>query len=434
MKFKNYKACIDYLFSLERAGIKYDLNNIRTLASLTGNPQRKFKSVHIAGTNGKGSVASVLSSILMEKGVKTGLYTSPHVRDFRERIRVNGKMIPKDYVVKFTEKYYNDIGKITPSFFEATTAMAFRYFAESGVEIAVVECGLGGRLDSTNILKPLVSVITSISIDHTEYLGNNLKSITYEKAGIIKKGVPCVIAKLRNESAARIKKTCRERKSPLTESAKSVTIKVTAEDESGLAFNASSEYYNVKDLRLPLAGSYQPVNMKTVFGVLDVLSGKYKIRFSESELRRGISKVTKNTGFDFRFRAVGKNPYVICDVSHNTEGIKNMRDTLKRFAYKNLYVIFGMMSDKEYRKCINELEKLNGFLILTKPAYKRAAEPEMLYAAVGNRKRCVMKPAVKDAYAYASSKAGKRDMILVTGSFFLVSDFLKIYKTKWLKP
>ncbi len=430
MKFRNYKACIDYLFSLERAGIKYDLKNIRKLAELTGNPHKKFRSVHIAGTNGKGSVASVISSVLTEKGMKTGLYTSPHVKDFRERIRVNGKMIPKDYVIRFTEKHYKDIEKITPSFFEATTAMAFRYFADNGVDIAVIECGLGGRLDSTNILKPLVSVITSISIDHTEYLGNTIKSITYEKAGIIKKGVPCVIAGLKKDSAAQIRKTCRERKSPLTESVKTVKVKVTEDNEEGMTFSASSQHYDVKGLKLALPGSYQPENMKTVFGVLDVLSGKYKISFGEKELSRGIANVRKNTGFDYRFKTLGRNPYVVCDVSHNTEGIKNMRDTLKKFSYKNLYVIFGMMSDKEYRKCINELEKLNGFLILTKPDYKRAAEPAALYAAVRNRKRCVTKPGVKEAYSFARSKAGKRGLILVTGSFFLVSDFLKIYRTK----
>ena len=428
MKFRNYKECIDYLFALERSGIKYDLKNIKRLSALDGNPHRWFKSIHVAGTNGKGSTASMISSVLTEKGFRTGLYTSPHVKDFRERIRVNGKMIPKDYVVSFTEKYFAEIEKITPSFFEATTAMAFKYFADSGVDMAVIECGLGGRLDSTNIITPLVSVITSISIDHTEYLGGTLKDIAFEKAGIIKKNVPCVIGRISPYALRQIRKACNEKKSSLTETRKKVRIRANETAAGIQIFDVKSEHYSPGNLHLPLTGDYQRINLATAFGVFDSLAAKHKIRFTENELRRGFERIAINTGFDYRFKTLRTNPLVVLDVSHNTEGIKFLKRTLGGYAYKKLFIIFGMMSDKEYRKCINELEKLNGFLILTKPGYKRSAEPETLVNAVKNKSRAVIRIQVADAYEYALSRAGAKDMILVTGSFFLLSDILKTKK------
>ena len=220
MKFRSYSECIDYLFALERAGIKYNLNNIKKLSKASSDPHKKYKSIHIAGTNGKGAAASMISSVLQESKYKTGLYTSPHIKDFRERIRVNGKVIPKSYVVKFTEKHYKLIEKIKPSFFEATTAMAFKYFADSKVDFAVIECGLGGRLDSTNIIVPEISVITSISIDHSEYLGNTIKQITFEKSGIIKRNIPCVTGSLSVYSKNIIKKLCSRRNSLFIDSSK----------------------------------------------------------------------------------------------------------------------------------------------------------------------------------------------------------------------
>jgi len=428
MKFRNYKECIDYLFALERSGIKYDLKNIKRLSALDGNPHRRFKSIHVAGTNGKGSTASIVSSVLTEKGIRTGLYTSPHVKDFRERIRVNGKMISKDYVIKYTETRFKDIQRITPSFFEATTAMAFRYFADSGVDIAVIECGLGGRLDSTNIITPLVSVITSISIDHTEYLGGTLKEIAFEKAGIVKKNVPCVIGRISPYALRQVRKACNEKKSPLTETRKNVKIRERKSVSDAHSFDVKSEHYSLRSLRVPLAGDYQRINLATAFGVFDSLAAKHNMRFTENELRRGFERITRNTGFDYRFKTLSRNPLVVLDVSHNAEGIKFLKRTLGGYKYGKLFIIFGMMSDKEYGKCINELEKLNGFLILTKPGYKRSAEPEMLMNAVKNKSRAAIMKNASEAYAFAASKAGKNDMILVTGSFFLLSDILKTKK------
>jgi dihydrofolate synthase / folylpolyglutamate synthase len=429
MKFKSYNSCVKYLFSLERVGIKYDLNNIRRLVSITGNPLKNFKSIHIAGTNGKGSVASMISSVLKESGFKTGLYTSPHVKDFRERIRINGKMIPKEYVISFTEKLYKEIEKITPSFFEVTTAMAFKYFSDNKVEYAVIECGLGGRLDSTNVLRPLVSVITSIAIDHTEYLGDTIEKITYEKAGIIKRRIPCVIGTLPECSRKQIRKICETRKSDFISSDKNSVIKVKSYSPFYI-FDVKSQLFILKDVILPLTGNYQVRNIKTVFAVFDLLNGKYGLGLIESDIRKGLNGIRKNSGFDYRFKELRKNPLVIGDVSHNTEGIKNIGGTLRNLVYKKLFVIFGMMADKEYRKCINELEKLKGFMILTRPDYKRSADPAELLKAVKNKSNAVIRRKVKDAYDFALSKSGKKDLILISGSFFLLSDFLKIFKNK----
>lgn len=423
MRIKSYEEFIEYLYSLERAGIKYTLDNIRMLAKAAGNPHIKFKSIHIAGTNGKGATASIISSVLKESGYKIGLYTSPHVKDFRERITVNGKQIPKDYVVKFTRKYYNVIQNVKPSFFEATTAMAFAYFADSKVDFAVIECGLGGRLDSTNIIKPELSVITSISIDHSEYLGNTIKSIAFEKAGIVKRGIPCVTGSLSEYSRKIIKTLCRDRKSEHFDSSK-FYLKFKKTD-TGHAVSLNGYY---EEFKYSLNGGFQILNLKTAMTSLNVLKKMGVIYFDGTSLRIGLRNIKQNTNYGYRLEEVSRNPRIILDVSHNAEGLANLKDNLRGKAYKNLYIVFGMMADKETKKCINELENLNGFLILTKPDYKRADEPEALAMHIKRKKGYIIKNNVKSAFEYAKGKAGKNDLILVTGSFFMVSDFLKHFK------
>ncbi|MCI0473232.1 MAG: bifunctional folylpolyglutamate synthase/dihydrofolate synthase [Ignavibacteria bacterium] len=428
-KFRNYKECVDYLFGLERVGIKYDLNNIRKLTALLGNPERKFKSVHIAGTNGKGSVASILSSFLTESGIKNGLYTSPHIVDFRERIRVNGKMIPEKYVMDFTEKIFSYIEKIKPSFFEVTTAMAFKYFADMKAEFAVIECGLGGRLDSTNIIRPEVSVITGISKDHSEYLGNTLKSITYEKAGIVKPCIPCVIGKLSKYIRKIVSETCVKKSSKLVDSSKYI-VEVRKMTGESVYFDFGNEDFRFKGLTLPLTGNYQVHNLKTFFGILGQLVKKQNLIVTQKILNKAFRNLNKNTGFRCRFQIIQKNPYIICDVSHNSEGIKNMRENLKNLKFRRLIVIFGMMKDKEYAKCIKELENLGDYLILTKPDYKRAENPDELYAHIKRKANAVVSENVRDAFGLAGKITLKNDLIVITGSFFMVSDFLKFYNAK----
>ena len=422
MNFTSYAKCVEYLFSLERVGIKYDLNNIKKLTGLSDNPHKKFKSIHIAGTNGKGSTASIVASVLKESKYKVGLYTSPHIKDFRERIRINGKTIPKDYVIDYTNRLYKDIERIKPSFFEVTTAMAFKYFADNKVDFAVIECGLGGRLDSTNILQPVVSVITSISIDHTEYLGNTIKSITYEKAGIIKRHIPCVTGNLTDYQLNIIKKVCRDRKSELIDS-KAITLKSRFIHGSGYEISFLGE-----KLILPLYGKYQLNNLKTAFAVLFYLIGENKAETGLSEIKSGLAKIEVNTGYKYRLQKISDNPQIVLDVSHNADGLRKLKESIKLFRYRKLIIIFGMMFDKEIGKCINELEKLNGFMIFTKPDYKRAGKPEDFAAHLSNGKSFVIKENVQDSYKHAKAISKKDDLILVTGSFFMVSDFLKFYK------
>ncbi len=416
------------MFSLERAGIKYSLNNIRAILSSLGNPHKELQCIHIAGTNGKGSTASVINSVLIEHGYLSGLYTSPHISDFRERIRVNGKMIPKDYVIHFMSVIKPLCEKIKPSFFEASTAMAFSYFSDTGVDFAVIEAGLGGRLDSTNVVHPIISVITSVSVDHTEYLGNQIAGIAKEKAGIIKRGIPVVTGNLSHESLGIVKNFCVKKNSVCYDSRKECKIKDIKRTGEKFVFDLKCGHLDFKELCLPLAGEFQSQNLKTSFTVLNNLFSRGIIELNRSDTAAGLCKIVINSGFRYRFQVISRNPQVIIDVSHNIQGIKNIKNNLKYFKYRNLFVIFAMMSDKNYSACINELEKLNGILIFTKPSYKRAEEPLNLLLLAKNKARAIAVEKIKNAYSLANLLSSKNDLILVTGSFFLASDFLKICK------
>lgn len=423
-KFKSYNEYISYLFNLERAGIKYDLNNIKLLLSSLGNPQTQFKSIHIAGTNGKGSVSSMLNSYLMENGFKTGLYTSPHLRDFRERISVSGGLISRNFVQEFLNKIYSVIEKIKPSFFEVTTAMAFEYFKKSGVEYAVIETGLGGRLDSTNVIMPVLSVITSLSIDHTEFLGNRIEKITYEKGGIIKKNIPVVIGNVSELSKRILKKTADKNNSEIIFSGVKNKIRITRRTEKGLYFELNSSR---RDLYFPMVGDYQISNLRTFISAAEALRKYEKIDYDDKVIRRSLKNIKINSNISGRFELIDLKPKIILDVSHNLQAIQNIKKNLGYFNFEKLTVIFAMMKDKNYEECLNELSKLNSTIILTKPDYKRSAEPEELYKAVKrNRSRFIVKNDLKSAVKEARRISDRKDMILITGSFFLAGDYLKL--------
>jgi dihydrofolate synthase / folylpolyglutamate synthase len=424
-KITAYGKCIEYLIGLERAGIKYDLKNIRTLLKFLGNPEKKFKSVHIAGTNGKGSVASVINSVLIESGYKTGLYTSPHINDFRERILINGNLITEKFVIDFTNRLYDLIEEIKPSFFEATTAMAFDYFAEQKADYAVIEAGLGGRLDSTNVLKPVISVITGISIDHTEYLGDTIEKIAYEKAGIVKSKIPCVTGGMEAAAKKVITDKCRTMKSSILDAEKTAKVKIVKREEDFMEIEFGYDREKIR-IKYPVTGSYQIHNIKTALTALGEIGRREKILFSGSELKSGFENVKKNSKFYGRFQRIGANPKIVIDVSHNVQGIRNIKENLKYFKYRKLYVIFGMMKDKEYEKCLRKLEKLDAKIILTKPDYKRAEEPEVLFKSVNKKEKFYIAGNVKAAHNYVKKALNKSDLLLITGSFFLVSDFLKL--------
>ena len=420
--FTDYNKTIDYLFKLERRGIKYNLNNIKKLLIFLGNPEKNFKSIHIAGTNGKGSVSSIINSILIEKGFRCGLYTSPHITDFRERILVNGEWASKKFIMDFTNKINPLIKKIEPSFFEVATAMAFEYFSKKKVEYGVIETGLGGRLDSTNVLLPELSVITTIAIDHVDFLGDTIEKIAYEKAGIIKKNTPVVIGNIKPAALKEIKKKAKETDSELISSADR-SIEITKRSEKGLDFKLENQKFN-----FPIIGDYQLNNLRTALTAIQALSKKQQISFSEKIIQKGLSHIKINSNFYGRFDLIKQLPKIVTDVSHNEQAFENITANLKYFKYKNLIVVFGMMKDKHYQKCQNILSKIDAKIILTRPVYPRAEEPQKLYDAVKNKSKFVPVQNLSDAFNQALNLADKNDMILVTGSFFLVSEFLEMYK------
>ncbi|HQY51751.1 MAG TPA: folylpolyglutamate synthase/dihydrofolate synthase family protein [Ignavibacteria bacterium] len=430
-KFTSYNTALKYLFELERAGIKYDLSNIRKLLKILGNPHKNFKSVHIAGTNGKGSVSSIINSVLIEKGIRTGLYTSPHILDFRERILVNGKFISKKFILGFVNRMYDEIEKIKPSFYEVTTAMAFEYFSFMKMEISVIETGLGGRLDSTNIITPLISVITGISIDHIEYLGSSISSITREKGGIIKKKVPVVTGNLKPVSKKILSSIALEKNSPIYNSFKEKNYEIAERTETGFYFtlNKKKERYF-----FPVIGDYQIENICTAVNTLKIMKDTYGIAVDSDILKKGFQNIKINSGYKGRFEIVSEktsdSPKLITDISHNVQGIKNIENNLKYFKFDKAVIIFGMMNDKNYKDCILELKRLNHHVIFTKPEYSRSAKPEDLFNVIkGNKEKFDHRKNFKEAYELALSMTKKNDLILITGSFFLVSDFLRLLNT-----
>lgn len=430
--FKDYGKCIEYLFNLERRGIKYNLDNIRKLSALCGNPEKKFKSIHIAGTNGKGSTASIINSALIEKGFKTGLYSSPHIMDFRERILINGKFISKIFVMDFVNAHYTHIEKIKPSFFEVTTVIALSYFHSCKVDFAVIETGLGGRLDATNIITPVVSAITSIGIDHVEFLGNKLKHIAGEKAGIIKKQIPVIIGNIPAEVTYIFKNAAIKADSELISAEKKYLVRIISKSEYGFKFKINIKGKSKSSFFIPVTGDFQKHNIKTAFAVLECISKREKINFSIPELKRALKNLKENSKLSGRFEMISRDPKIIIDVSHNAQALKNIRKNLSYFKYDKLFILFAMMSDKQYIESIGILTKLNASgIILTKPEYKRAALPGELYKAVKKKKEIFeINDSVKDSFKKLSQLSGKDDLILVTGSFFLVSDFLKIFRSR----
>jgi dihydrofolate synthase/folylpolyglutamate synthase len=405
----NYKETLDFLFAqlpmyqrIGSAAYKADLNNTLALMSALNNPENKFKSIHVAGTNGKGSTAHMIASVLQEAGYKTGLYTSPHLIDFRERIKINGEFIPEDKVVQFVQSSKGIIETIKPSFFELTVGMAFEYFAEEKVDIAVIEVGLGGRLDSTNVIQPEVSVITNIGIDHTQFLGKTRSSIAKEKAGIIKKNTPLVIGKVANDIENLFRAIATKKKAP---------IHFTNE-------NSISEY------KLDLKGNYQVENQKTAELTLKLLiENGWKI--SAEAIKNGLKQVSENTGLRGRWEQLSNNPKIICDTGHNVEGIKWISNQLFEESYETLHMVIGMVNDKD-PEVILELFPNKAQYYFCESSIPRKLPLEKLVDAAKNTGITSSGNfnLVSDAYNFALSKAKEKDLIFIGGSTFVVADLL----------
>jgi dihydrofolate synthase / folylpolyglutamate synthase len=419
---KSINKYFDYLYTLERVGMKYDLKNITKLLIALGSPHKKFKSIHIAGTNGKGATASFIASILQEQGFKTGLFTSPHILKFNERIRINGKCIDDKYIRGFLDKHISLIKKVKPSFFEVNTAMAFKYFADKGIKIAVVECGLGGRLDSTNILTPDVCVITQIGIDHTRFLGNTLQKIAAEKAGILKHGSSLIISDTNKSLRSYFKNKVKSQDKIFTDEFANI------KNIKGRRFSVFLKPVEQKlNLSIPLPGDYQPRNAVTAIIAAAMFNERMNRELYADDAGNGLKNVIKNTGYKGRlFEVKSKNRRYIFDVSHNPSGIAEALKNLKP-ASKDV-VIFGIMADKDYSAAIKELSKYKTNFIFTKPSYQRALEADIMLKLAKRYKNIKTKAAYDNVYAAlesAQNTVKPSGRIIIIGSFFLVSDSIK---------
>ncbi len=427
----NYFETVEFLYSqlpmYQRRGktaFKKTSDNIIALCDKLGNPHLKFKSIHIAGTNGKGSVSHIFASILQEAGYKTGLYTSPHLKDFRERIRINGTEIPENEVTDFVEKNMSLFGEIKPSFFEMTVALAFYYFAKEKVDVAVIETGLGGRLDSTNVISPVLSVITNIDFDHKQFLGNTLKDIAYEKAGIIKENTPVVIGEYSDETADVFIKTAKEKKSDIYFADKEYSCDysmLTSDYKQVLNVYKNGKLY-FENLKTDLLGIYQRKNIVTVLKSIEILSDKFKI--SRDNIYSGTLNVKSNTGFRGRWDILGFNPLIIADTGHNEAGIKEILKQLKNTAYKKLHFVLGTVDDKDIENILKLLPK-DAVYYFTKAQIPRALnEKELKNKAekFGLEGKTFGK--TEEAFLLAKKNAGKNDLIFVGGSTFTVAEIL----------
>jgi dihydrofolate synthase/folylpolyglutamate synthase len=403
--------------------IKKDLTNTLALCAFLENPQRKIKTIHIAGTNGKGSVAHILASVLQQAGYKTGLYTSPHLKDFRERIKINGKPCSEKFVVKFTEKVKSKIEEIQPSFFEVTVAMAFEYFAKKKVDIAIIETGLGGRLDSTNVIIPVLSVITNISLDHQHLLGNTLSEIAAEKAGIIKQNIPVVIGRKNKETdEVFIQKAQKENAALFF--ADDIVLNLTSVITPNFLIADSVIAEKKVNICCDLNAAYQTENIKTVLAALHVLQLQNLYYVKDKALQIGFSNVKKNTKLQGRWQVLERNPKVIADVGHNEDGILKIKEQLKFEKYNQLHIVFGAVKDKDIDKILALLPR-QAIYYFTEPQLPRKLEVEILSEKAKEHQlygEIYHHP--KDALGVAKSKAGIHDLILVTGSFFVVGEIL----------
>ena len=432
-----YQETCDYLFSqlpmFEKqgtTGYKEGLENTMALDEHFDHPHRHFKSIHIAGTNGKGSCAHTISAILQNCGYKVGLYTSPHLVDFRERIRINGQPIPENYVVNFVEKEMDFFEPLKPTFFELTTSMAFKYFSEMQVDIAVIEVGLGGRLDCTNIITPILSVITNISLDHTQLLGNSLEQIAMEKAGIIKPGVPVIIGETTPETRPVFETVAQEQHAPIT----------FAEDQPEVlqaTMDKNVMLYKTRDygpLRGQLCGLYQEKNTNTILWTIRKLEELgYMYRFIDDsqskarnwEVSEGFKNVCELTGLKGRWQIVSRQPTVVCDTGHNVAGWQYLSQQLSLVECQKMHIIFGAVEDKDVDGMLSLLPK-DAIYYFTKANNHRAISENVL-KILSAQKGLIGEsyPSVNEAFIEAKSKARKDDFVFIGGSSYVVADFLK---------
>lgn len=423
----NYTQTIDYLFSklpmyhrIGAAAYKDNLDNTLNLCKLLGNPEKKFPSIHIAGTNGKGSVSNITASILQESGFKTGLFTSPHLIDFRERIRINGEPISEQFIIDFVAKNKTQFEEIEASFFEYTFALAAEYFAENQVDIAVVEVGMGGRLDSTNVVNSIVSVITNIAFDHTRFLGNTLDKIAKEKAGIIKPEVPVVIGETQEEIMDLFIESAFDNDTTIIFADNRYVARFNSDALLDINFEGDSFLSNIK---FPLQGIYQEYNVPTALQTIETLKSEgWKI--PKSAIKKGLENIVKNTGFSGRWQIINKKPLIICDTAHNEAGLSLTLKQLKSIPKKNLHIVMGVVNDKDVEHILPLFPK-DAIYYFCKANIPRGLDAEILKNIAENfdlKGKCY--ESVKTAFETAKLNAEKEDVIYVGGSTFIVAEVI----------
>lgn len=428
-----YTETLDFLYHslpvfqhIGGSAYKPGFDNIVALEQELGEPHRRFRSVHVAGTNGKGSVSHMLAAVLQAAGYRTGLFTSPHLKDFRERIKVNGQMISEEEVVNFVEQHREAIDRIQPSFFEITTAIAFDYFAREQVDVAVIEVGMGGRLDSTNVIRPLASVITNISWDHAQFLGDTLEKIAGEKAGIIKEMTPVVIGESQIESQLTFITRAKECSAPILFADQLYRVV----DRQYVGVN--QQQFTIESrldgetfaLTVDLLGDYQRKNILTVLTTLDVLNGSGGLTLPREAVVEGLASAAATTGLSGRWQVVNKAPLTVCDTGHNEGGLREIVAQIARQHYRKLYMVLGFVADKDLDKVLPLLPKEAHYLF-TRAGIERALDEKLLaeraaaYGLLGE-----MLPNVTAAVKRARELASPEDMIYIGGSTFIVAEFL----------
>jgi dihydrofolate synthase/folylpolyglutamate synthase len=410
---------------LGASAIKKDITNTIELCERLDNPHTRIKTIHVAGTNGKGSVSHMLAAVLQQAGYKTGLYTSPHLRDFRERIRINGEMISEASVVEFVQTIQPTIEEIEPSFFEVTVAMAFQHFYKEQVDVAIIEVGLGGRLDSTNIISPLLSIITNIGYDHTDILGTTLPEIASEKAGIIKPDTPVVIGERHPETEGVFIKKAKDNSAEIRFAEDEWQVGVSQDDQSN-SLNLKVTQLStsqVLQLKLDLKGTYQVKNVRTVLSAIELLKAE-GFNLTAKHIEEGLSQVTSLTGLMGRWQTLGKNPLIICDTGHNEHGIREVIKNIASTNFEHLHMVIGMVKDKDITKVLSLLP-VNARYYFCEPDIKRAKSAEDLakeaeaFDLKGN-----FYPSVREAFNAAKDQAKGDDMIFVGGSTFVVAEIV----------
>jgi|Deesub1362B_J571_1020462.scaffolds.fasta_scaffold00082_93 dihydrofolate synthase/folylpolyglutamate synthase len=431
---ERYATAIDYLYNLTKIGIKLGLENPRRLLRLLGNPETHFRSIHIAGTNGKGSTSFFIASILKQKDFKTGLFTSPHMVRFTERITIDLEEITEEEVVDLTEeirRLLSESPDFTPTYFEVVTAIAFECFRRRGVQWAVVETGMGGRFDATNVLQPEISVITRVGIDHAEFLGNTIPEIAYEKAGIIKEAVPVVVGSQPPEAVAVIRAVAKEKEAPFYLFGEDFYSEIKHTDINGTIFDFYSHTLKtpLKELYIPLVGAHQTMNAAVAIQATVLALKKRYPEYSEENILQGFHEALKGSSLKGRTELCQyEGRWVLLDGAHNPEASEALADTLSQLyrpKYRRLILIIGVMSDKDIKGIVSPLVEISDIVVFTRPSYERSTEPDRLCdvaLSVSDKKDYLITATVKEALDRAVQMASSDDLIVVTGSFYTVGE------------